>query len=123
MIALVVTLFIIKIGYDLQVKSLNLYHYNILSVGGVAVSFIGTLFLVFAACCYCKGFMIQGSISMLLGATPYALMAIRDYHKTNNSIKVAVISMLFRFVVSTLVLLFIGWYLTANRCNISTKVS
>ena len=99
---------IMTASYHLQKFGKDKYHYRIFSLGGMGVSILGAVALIFAWIYYHQGLMLNMLVAIILGVTPYILMFIRDSRKM--TITLAVAALLLRFTISALLILFILWY-------------
>lgn len=99
---------ILTASYHLQKFGKDRYQYCIFSSGGMGVTFIGAVALVFACTYYHQGLMLNMIIAVTLGVTPYIGMVIRDAKRT--SIPVAITALMLRFTISALFIMVILWF-------------
>ena len=99
---------ILTASYYLQKFGKDKYHYSIFSFGGMTVSFIGAVTLVFAYSYYHQGLRMNMLAAIILGVLPYVGMFIRDAKRT--SIILAAAALMLRFTISALFIMIIIWY-------------
>jgi len=100
---------ILTASYHLQKFGKDRYHYSIFSLGGTAVSFLGTVALVSAYSYYKHDLILNLVVAIILGLVPYILMFIRDSRKM--TITLAAAALMLRFTISALFIMVILWYL------------
>ena len=103
--------FIVAVGaisYYLQKYGKEKYGYSILSVGGMVVSLLGSIALVFAYSYFKQGLIPNLVVAIILGLAPYILMFVRDSSKM--TITLAFAAMIMRFTISAILILAILWY-------------
>jgi len=99
---------ILTASYTLQQIGKDKYHYSIFSIGGMGVSFIGAVALVFAYSYYKHDLILNMVVALIFGVLPYVGMFIRDAKRT--SITLAITALMLRFIISALFIMIIIWY-------------
>lgn len=84
------------------------YSYSIFSIGGMTVSFIGAVALVFAYSYYKHDLILNLVVAIILGLVPYILMFIRDSRKM--TITLAIAALMLRFTISAVFIMVILCY-------------
>lgn len=95
-------------SYHLQKFGKDRYHYSIFSIGGMGVSFLGAIAILFACAYYHQGLMLQMVVAVILGVAPYIAMLVRDKRKT--TITIAIAALILRFTISAVFIVVILWY-------------
>lgn len=106
---------IVIASYHLHKTTKEKYGYLIFSIGGMGVSFIGSVAFVFAHNYYCQNLLLNMVIAILFGVSPYILMFIRDLRKT--TIIIAIAALILRFTISALLIAAIIWYFYMKRSS------
>lgn len=99
---------VVAISYYLQKYGKEKYGYSILSIGGMAVSFLGSIALVFAYSYFKQGLIPNLVVAIIMGLAPYILMFVRDSRKM--TITLAFAAMIMRLTISAILILAILWY-------------
>lgn len=102
-------------SFYLHKYSRESYLYNIFSIGGMAVSFIGMIAFTIALFYYKQGDITLTILGVVLGIAPYICMFIRDMRKT--SIIIALAALFCRFAISALLVLVILWYVYIRKSS------
>jgi len=88
--------------YYIHVYVKERYHYAILSIGGMAVSFIGAIAQLFAVSYYRQGLPLNVAVALIIGFGTYVAMFIWDSRKA--SVTIAMTAMIMRWVISLIII-------------------
>lgn len=107
---------VLALSFYLHQYGKERYSYSIFSIGGMAVSFLGSIAFVFAYSYFKQGLIPNLVVAIILGLVPYILMFVRDSKKM--TITLAFAAMILRFTISAILILVILWYTYGRKSEL-----
>jgi hypothetical protein len=101
--------------YYLHISVKEKYFYSVISIGSMAISFLGAVAFVLGYKHYIDEQIMIASILFVIGISSYIIMFVID--STNSTITVAITALILRFTISAILILIILWYAFGKRSS------